>query len=606
MGLFYPMISAMAGGVLSSLLLASCISAAPQQTPAATEPVATPAPKVKVESLSPPLISAPVSNIRPHPGWPLTEFVTANFIGSGRCGKCHDLLQDDADNNMSIINHWLSTMMANAAKDPFWQAKVQSETARNPALKKVIEAKCMTCHMPMAWTQAKTRAKEYGTDMPEVSLDGFLDPGSELHEAAMDGVSCTLCHQIRDDGLGTKESFTGKYHIDIDKTGPERELFGPYREPVEWPMRTSVRFTPKFGPHTNDSALCATCHTLYTPYVDSEGRVAGEFPEQTAYLEWLHSDYGVVAEHRFDIGENPDGTGRLCQECHMPHSPTGNVIIAKYAPAQVKPKDHFSQHHFVGGNFFMVNLLQKNVGDLHLTAGTDKLEDTKIRTQKQLQENGAVLSLLDTKQSKGKLTTLVSVENKAGHKFPTGIPCRQTWLHFTVLDGNNEKIFESGGPRPDNGITGNDADEQPGTYEPHYQTIIAPDQVQIYETVMGNTDNAVTYTLLRAASFLKDNRLLPAGFDKTTAGTDIAVYGTAATDPDFVGGADRITYVVDIGGHPPPFRIEVELLYSGISYAFIKDFKDEAGLPLVRHFLKLDAQADKTPVVVATIKASVL
>lgn len=54
-----------------------------------------------------------------------------------------------------------------------------------------------------------------------------------------------------------------------------------------------------------------------------------------------------------------------------------------------------------------------------------------------------------------------------------------------------------------------------------------PDQVRIYEPIMGHSDSAVTYTLLRAAKYLKDNRLLPPGFVKQDAPVDIAVYGAA-------------------------------------------------------------------------------
>ena len=44
---------------------------------------------------------------------------------------------------------------------------------------------------------------------------------------------------------------------------------------------------------------------------------------------------------------------------------------------------------------------------------------------------------------------------------------------------------------------------------------------------------AVTTGLLRATGFVKDNRLLPRGFDKATAGPDIAVRGDAAADGNF-------------------------------------------------------------------------
>ena len=61
-------------------------------------------------------------------------------------------------------------------------------------------------------------------------------------------------------------------------------------------------------------------------------------------------------------------------------------------------------------------------------------------------------------------------------------------------------------------FTGNDNDGNPAQYEPHYAVLSQPDQVQIYEGIIVNSDGQVTTTLLRAASYIKDNRLLPAGF----------------------------------------------------------------------------------------------
>lgn len=64
--------------------------------------------------------------------------------------------------------------------------------------------------------------------------------------------------------------------------------------------------------------------------------------------------------------------------------------------------------------------------------------------------------------------------------------------------------------------------------EPHYDLITSADQVQIYESVLGNTDGNVTQTLLRAVEYLKDNRQTPAGFDKNRIPDNVAVEGTAA------------------------------------------------------------------------------
>ncbi len=78
------------------------------------------------------------------------NFTTSHFSGSGNCATCHDGLTDTSGENVSIVRDWGTSMMANATKDPFWQAKVATELKRNPDLSTVINDTCSKCHAPMA------------------------------------------------------------------------------------------------------------------------------------------------------------------------------------------------------------------------------------------------------------------------------------------------------------------------------------------------------------------------------------------------------------------------------------------------------------------------
>ena len=539
------------------------------------------------------------SSQQPRLGDPLPLFTAENFIGSGRCALCHSRLVDRQGRDMSISNHWRSTMMANASRDPFWQAKVVSEIARNPAVRQVIEEKCVTCHMPMAWTQVNADGRRYGAAATDTPFAAFSDPANPLHAAAMDGVSCSLCHQIQDHGLGTVKSFSGKFSIDTEIKAPDRPIFGPYEDMVPEPMQVSVGFTPMFGAHTNDSAFCAVCHTLYTPYLDAAGNIAGEFPEQTPYLEWRHSDYAEPPGERHRISDTA-GNIQLCQDCHMPHSTGGGVIIDHPAPPEGTAKDHFSQHHFVGGNIMLLNILQDNLQALGVAASTAKIADTRQRAADLLQQQSATLSIVNSAVRGDSLFAIIDVQSLAGHKLPTGFPSRRAWLHVLVSDAAGATVFESGGWQADGKVIGDDGDENM-LHEPHYDLITRPDQVQIYESVMQNSDGQVTHTLLRAAGYIKDNRLLPRGFDKQTAALDIAVRGEAAADGNFIGGSDLVTYQIPIGGHSGPFTITAELLYATISSSFMQDLDRDATLPLVGRFVRYYDRADKTPVTMAAV-----
>jgi hypothetical protein len=78
-------------------------------------------------------------------------------------------------------------------------------------------------------------------------------------------------------------------------------------------------------------------------------------------------------------------------------------------------------------------------------------------------------------------------------------------------------LFESGNVTATGVIRGNDNDADPRRFEPHYAQIRREDEVQIYEAILGDARGTVTTGLLQATRYLKDNRLLPRGFDKRTA-----------------------------------------------------------------------------------------
>ncbi len=513
-------------------------------------------------------------------GAPLADFATDDFNGPFLCQSCHGNIQDAEGNDVTMSAFWRSTMMANAARDPLWQAKVSSEIERKPEAREHIEATCMRCHMPMAFTQAKVN------DIPlKIFDDGFLDPDHPLHEAALDGVSCTLCHQIQPDGLGEEASFSGGFVIDTSTNPPRRTIFGPYPTPDmigAGIMRSGAGYDPKFGEHMGRSELCASCHTLFTPTQDAEGKPV-DYPEQTPYLEWQHSEFGD------EVGEDVQ-----CQGCHMPLAP-GPVSIYQGWP----PHDEFFQHYFVGGNVFMLRILQRYGEELHVRASSDDFEATIQRTLKQLQQQTAAVQVEDVVLNQDALTFRVTVENQAGHKLPTGYPSRRAWLHVTVADAQGEIVFESGRPTPDGGILGDNATQRSGDYEPHYDVITSPDQVQIYQVVMGDAQGEVTYTLLDAVENLKDNRLLPAGFDKASADPAIAVLGAAAEDEDFTGGSDQVTYAVTLPDDAQgPFTIQVELLYTTLGFEWMRDLR-LSDTPEVRRFERYFNGADKTPVILA-------
>jgi hypothetical protein len=88
-----------------------------------------------------------------------------------------------------------------------------------------------------------------------------------------------------------------------------------------------------------------------------------------------------------------------------------------------------------------------------------------------------------------------------------------------------------------------------------------------------DSEGKVTTGLLSAVSYYKDNRLLPTGFDKSTAAKEIAVIGDAAEDPNFNDRGSVVLYSVPVGNSAGPYSIQAELLYQPIGFRWAHNLK---------------------------------
>jgi len=505
------------------------------------------------------------------------------FSGSGNCAVCHtpgfpnnNALRSPHGDDISPPSLWRSTMMANAFRDPAWRAKVSAEIAAHPQYQQIIEDKCSTCHAPLGRTEAIYHGAQY-----YALAEAIADP------LARDGVSCTLCHQINADNLGTAESFSGHYRIENVHL-----IYGPYQNPVGAPMQMMSGYTPVFGEQVHESELCATCHTLFTPTVDNNGDIVGEAPEQTPYLEWKNSKFPA---------ENVQ-----CQTCHMPE--IDDPVVISNRPASLAGRSPFAKHYFVGANVFMQRILKKYGAELGVTASESHFDSTIARTLRILQHETAELSGDYFWKSADSLIIKVAVKNKSGHKFPTAYPSRRAWLHFNLKDNGGGTVFESGAWNPASGeIIALDAD-----YETHYDVITEPDQVQLYQAIMKDVDGKVNYTLLRAAGFIKDNRIPPEGFTATGPHYDsTAVEGLAIQDPNFNrhdgsegSGTDTVTYKISGLGSAQSYQLEVKLLYQTFPPRFIADLF-QYSTPEVEKFKGYYQNVSNSPVTIDSLALSI-
>jgi hypothetical protein len=165
-------------------------------------------------------------------------------------------------------------------------------------------------------------------------------------------------------------------------------------------------------------------------------------------------------------------------------------------------------------------------------------------------------------------------------------------------------VFESGALNKDGSIQGNHNDADPALFEPHYREITSSDQVQIYEPILKDSAGHVTTGLLFAVGYLKDNRVLPRGFNKQTAEHDIAVIGDAADDPNFTDAGSLVRYSVPVREAQGPFHIEAELWYQPIGFRWAHNLQPYKAAEPQRFVGYYDSMSSGSAVVLARAEAT--
>jgi hypothetical protein len=502
------------------------------------------------------------------------------FPLAAQCGTCHSsdptlfALRAADGTDVNMYDDWRSSMMANATKDPFWRAKVSQEVLVNPAHAADLEDKCTSCHAPAGHFQAKIHD----------GLSHYTFQQAITDSLGLDGVTCQACHAQAPGDLGSLHS--GNVHFDPNDI---RVAYGPYPLAFAPTMLITLGITPKFGEHINDAGLCASCHTLITKTVDTQGAYTGNtFVEQATYHEWLNSRYDK--EH--------DNVS--CQSCHFPRIPEP-VVISKM-PTFLTGQKPYGIHEMAGGNVTMLKLMKENRAVLGIDALPEHFDSTIAATLRMLQQKTLDIHLSPVLTSGDTAYFDLTLLNKSGHKFPSGYPSRRAWVEFDVVNSAGVTVFHSGKMSPDGSLPDEDA-----SGEPHHQVINREDQVQIYELTPGDVNGMFTNVLERGHIALKDNRLAPQGFTTTDPAYDTTqIVGQALTDPDFNylpngtegSGTDILHFHVPINGYTGTFQVRARVWYQSLPPRWMVPLFAWSS-PMIDTFKAMYDAAEQSPVLVS-------
>lgn len=524
---------------------------------------------------------------------------TGVFTNAASCGNCHKASSDGsgvmrlprtaAGEDISPWALWGHSLKAQAWADPYFQAVVEDQSEEFPDFAGDIQDKCLSCHSPMAHSDAHDTGLGLSTAACPLNGECYTFESSQQQDHAREGVSCSLCHQMVSEE--SVEPGSGNYLVPAADEPDAWLIKGPFENPIVKPMAINTPYSVTHSDYLSSSEHCASCHELDTPAFDVNTGYPAEpaikFREQATYSEWRNSNYAEGAAQE-----------RSCQGCHMASPDDYETAIALMPSGFPNPnwpqRSPFSTHANAGGNTYVLGLLKTWREELGIAGSTtEEGFDQAIAQGRAILAQAAAIAVTSQGIESGQLQLAVRITNNSGHKLPTGYPSRRMWLQLTVTDAAGKRVFESGKPDEQGYLAVDSRYTSPACvenakrddfvneacFEPHRNQISGQDQVALFETVMADTNRHVTYSLLNGAGYLKDNRLPPAGFTSTSTEYDPAsgTAGAALSDPDFNreqgvegSGSDIVHYRIKLGDTAGgQFNIEARLWFQSIHPAFV-------------------------------------
>jgi hypothetical protein len=229
----------------------------------------------------------------------------------------------------------------------------------------------------------------------------------------------------------------------------------------------------------------------------------------------------------------------------------------------------------------------------------------------------ATIEVTSVTRTEVALEAAVSVQNLAGHGFPSGVGFRRAFLTFEVLDTAGKVIWASGRMNTAGAIVRGlsedvlpteffyDETTRKQVFQPHYDVINDEGQVQIYEEVIADPEGKITTSFVGLDQVLKNNRLLPKGWRADGPfGEFTRPHGDAERDPEYVNksgatGADRIIYRIPLDDRTrAAASVRVTLNYQAIPPSYLRDrFTIGKGVETQRlAYLASHLNVEKTPI----------
>ncbi len=403
------------------------------------------------------------------------------------------------------VCHDCHTGYSEAAAGDTWGGSMMANAARDPLFLAALTIAnqdvpgvgdlCIRCHTPRGW------------------LAGRADPpdGSALIDSDLEGVDCDFCHRlVEGEGplIGNGQFFVAD---DFVRRGP----FADSRS----------RHEAEQSAYLPTSEMCGVCHDVSNPLLVG-------FPIERTYTEWKRSAF---AEE-----------GKSCQSCHMP---TEQDVAAD---TDNLPERQIHRHDLVGGNTWMPGVLA--------TLYPDKAEAyayTTARALEMLRQSAELEIVAEPAQAGGGFAFTVRVENRTGHKLPTGYPeGRRCWLEVELRDAGGTLLLHS------------------GAYDDAEAERVEDAQLRTYEVELA-AGGVPGFHFALQDERVQDNRIPPRGFRP-----DEDTQPVGREYPELPDGTlahwDEAPYSVELPADTRgPLQVTARLRYQSTSRAYVEFLRDE-------------------------------